>query len=160
MVEIRRYDDRYKASVIDLVLDIQNCEAKIGLSLEEQPDLNDIPTYYQDLSGDFCVAINDGSVVGTIGLMRLNEDWAVLKKFFVRSDYRSRKVGLSLYNKLLSFAKERGFKHIILNTPSVATKSHSFYRRAGFKNIGKNVLKVPYQYPDRDSLLFQLDLDT
>ncbi len=157
-MEIIRFEEKYKADVISLILDIQNNEAKINLSIEEQPDLNDIFGAYINDGGNFWLALDGGEVVGTIGLMKINHDWCVLKKFFVRADYRSKKVGLALYEALLDFAKTEGFRHIILDTPSVATKSHTFYERAGFKQIGKSDLEVEYHYPDRHSILYKLDI--
>ncbi len=157
-MDIVQYAERYKSEVIGLILDIQNKEAKINLSIEEQPDLNNIFEAYINKGGNFWLAIANGEVVGTIGLMRINDDWSVLKKFFVRADFRSKKVGLALYETFLDFANAKGYRHIILDTPSVATKSHSFYERAGFKQIDKSDLQVEYNYPDRESLLYKLDV--
>ena len=47
---------------------------------------------------------------------------------------------------------------MIHDTPSVATRSHAYYRKAGFRQITAAELPVPYRYPDRDSLLFLLAL--
>lgn len=41
-MEIIEYDQKYQEQIIDLILHIQNEEAKINLSLAEQPDLLDI----------------------------------------------------------------------------------------------------------------------
>lgn len=155
---IIQYQDEFKDGAIGLILDIQNNEAKIDLSIAEQPDLLNIHEAYINGGGNFWVAVDNGQVVGTIALMRIDDNWSVLKKFFVRADYRSQKVGLALYATLLEFAKENGVRHIILDTPSVATKSHSFYERAGFRRIGKEDLQVQYSYPDRHSILYQLDI--
>lgn len=94
----------------------------------------------------------------TIVLMLKDNKCAVLKKFFVKSEYRSRKIGLQLYMRLLEFAEGNNIKHIILDTPSVAKKSHKFYERAGFYKIQKSQLPVDYTYPDRKSILYMLDL--
>lgn len=158
IMEIIQYTDKYKTQVIDLILDIQNQEAKIDLSIEEQPDLNNINEVYIHGDGNFWVAIENGRVVGTIGLMKIDENWCVLKKFFVRADYRSKKVGLALYKTLLEFAKSKRYHHIILDTPSVATKSHAFYERSGFKQIEKTDLPIVYIYPNRHSILYKLDI--
>lgn len=157
-MEIIQYKDEFKEGAIGLILDIQNNEAKINLSIAEQPDLPNIHEAYINNGGNFWVAIDNGQVVGTIALMRIDDEWSVLKKFFVHADYRSRRVGLRLYEKLLEFARSKGYRHIILDTPSVATKSHSFYERAGFRRIGKQELQVQYSYPDRQSILYQLDI--
>ena len=45
-MEIIKYNEKYKQQVINLILHIQNDEAKLNLSIEEQPDLLDIPSYY------------------------------------------------------------------------------------------------------------------
>ena len=97
-------------------------------------------------------------MIGTVGLMMKENGCAVLKKFFVQKAYRSQKVGLALYTQLLTFAAGKGVKHVILDTPSVAHASHRFYERTGFRQITKAQLPITYTYPDRDSLLYMLDL--
>lgn len=82
-----------------------------------------------------------------------------MKKFFVKKKYRSQRVGLALYKKLLEFAEAANVQYIILDTPSVAHASHRFYEKAGFRKIDKIELPVPYEYPDRDSILYMLDLE-
>ena len=58
-------------------------------------------------TGEFWVARSDSKVVGTIGLMLKEKNCAVMKKFFVKKEFRSKKVGLALYKKFLEFAKEK-----------------------------------------------------
>ena len=155
---IETYTDEFTDEIINLILNIQNDEAGINLSLQEQPDLLNIKQSYQQDGGEFWVALHDGKVIGTIGLMIKEANCAILKKFFVKREYRSQKVGLSLYYELLKYANVMGVKHIILDTPSVAHTSHGFYERAGFRKIQKEALPVAYSYPDRDSILYMLDL--
>ena len=56
-MQIITYQEKYKQQIIDLILDIQNNEAKINLSLEEQPDLLDIPICYEKDGGEFWLAV-------------------------------------------------------------------------------------------------------
>lgn len=56
-MEIIKYQDAYKQQVIDLILHIQNSEAKINLTIEEQPDLLNVPLYYEKNGGAFPVAV-------------------------------------------------------------------------------------------------------
>ncbi len=155
---IETYSGRFDDEIIALILSIQNDEAKIGLSIEEQPDLLDIHRCYQQSGGEFWLALSDGRVIGTIGLMLKENQCAVLKKFFVEKTFRSQKVGLALYNELIKFAVSKGIRHIILDTPAVAHASHKFYEKAGFYRISTAELPVPYSYPDRDSMLYLLNL--
>lgn len=157
-MEIKTYSENYKGEIISLILEIQNDEAGINLSLQEQPDLLDISQSYQRNGGEFWIALNDNKIIGTIGLMKKEQQCAILKKFFVKKEFRSQKVGLALYNELLTFAKSLDVQHIILDTPSVALASHKFYQKAGFRRINIEELPVSYSYPDRDSIIYMLDL--
>ena len=157
-MKIETYSGRYDDEIRSLILSIQNDEAKIGLTLEEQPDLPDIGRSYQQSGGEFWVALSDGRVIGTVGLMLREEHCAILKKFFVKREVRSQGMGLSLYRELLEYARGRDVRHIILDTPSVARVSHRFYERAGFVRITSDALPVLYSYPDRDSILYMLTL--
>ncbi len=158
ILKIETYSGRFDDEIISLILSVQNDEAKIGLTLQEQPDLLDIHRSYQQLGGEFWIALSDGKVIGTIGLMLKKNHCAVLKKFFVEKAFRSQKVGFSLYNELLKYAISKDVHHIILDTPAVAHTSHRFYEKAGFYRISTAELPVPYTYPDRDSILYLLNL--
>jgi len=157
-MDIIVYQEKYKKQIIDLILHIQNCEAKIDLSVEEQPDLLDIPCYYQKNGGEFWIAIENDTVIGTIALMNYGNGNAVLKKFFVKKSHRNKKVGYALYMILKKYAESNKINTIVLDTPSVAKKSHEFYERSGFRKIEKSLLPFPYEYPDRDSYLYLLKL--
>ena len=82
-MHIETYTPKYKDEIISLILNIQNNESKINLSLEEQPDLFDISRSYQQKGGEFWLALSDGKVIGTIGLMLKENNCAIMKKFFV-----------------------------------------------------------------------------
>ena len=157
-MEITRYDEKYRQQVIDLILHIQNEEYEINLSIEEQPDLLNVEERYLKDGGNFLIAVHDHEVIGTLAYMNYGNGNAVLKKFFVRSDWRSKKVGLALYEEILEELKSKGYRCALLDTPSAATKSHRFYERAGFKRIAKAELPFEYEYPDRDSYLYLLAL--
>lgn len=157
-MEIVRYQEEYRQQIIDLILHIQNDEAKIHLPIEEQPDLLDIPSCYEKNGGRFHVAVDGKDVIGTFAFMNFGNGNAVLKKFFVRADWRGKKVGLALYQTVIRYLKEHGCRQALLDTPSVATASHRFYERAGFQRIDKKDIPFAYSYPDRDSYLYLLKL--
>ena len=158
VLHIETYSGKYDKEIVSLILDIQNNEAKINLSLEEQPNLLDINRYYQQNGGEFWIALSDNCVIGTVGLMLKEKNYAALKKFFVKKEFRSQKVGLALYSELIKFARNAGVQHIILDTPSVAHASHKFYETAGFLKTDAKELSISYSYPDRKSILYKLEL--
>lgn len=157
-MNIIEYTDNYAQQVIDLILHIQNNEAKINLSIDEQPDLLDVKKYYFNNKGNFWLAVEGNELIGTIGLMNKGNGNGVLKKFFVCRNYRNKKIGLALYEKLYEYAVENNFKYLLLDTPSVALSSHKFYKKAGFNKIDKTQIPFEYDYPDRDSYLYLLSL--
>ncbi len=158
MITVEPYCGKYDEEIISLILGIQNGENKLGLTLEEQPDLKAIKESYSDKGGEFWTALDDGRLIGTIGLMMKPDGYAVLKKFFVHKDHRLQKVGLKLYLTLLDYAKEKGVRHIFLDTPAAAKQSHVFYEQAVFRRIDISELPFDYSFPDRDSAIYILDI--
>ncbi|MFC5452398.1 GNAT family N-acetyltransferase [Paenibacillus aestuarii] len=155
------YNQRFREEVINLILHVQNVENDLNITLEEQPDLLDIEAHYLNIGGQFWVALdNKEKVIGSIGLLNLSNEISVLKKFFVYEHYRGKEhsIGQKLFNVLTEYAKAQGTKTILLDTPSIAKRSHSFYEKNGFIQINKDELPIQYDYPDRKSLLYRLDL--
>lgn len=93
-MHIETYSGKYDKEIVLLILDIQNNEAKIGLTLIEQPDLLDIEASYRQNAGEFWLALSDGNVIGTLGLMMKERNCAVMKKFFVKKSSVRRKSDL------------------------------------------------------------------
>lgn len=153
-MKIVPYADCYKNQVVSLILHIQNEESNLNLSIDEQPELKDIEGIFLKQRGGFWVAIENDTVISTIALLRVSDSEGVLKKFFVEENHRGKKVGLQLYSALMDFCENNQIQKIVLDTPSIATRSHVFYKKAGFIEIRKDQLPFPYEYPDRNSLLF------
>src|SRR5690349_10577803 len=85
---VQAYTAEHRDAVVALVLEVQNIEYRINLSLREQPDLLSIDEAYTGTGGGFWVALAANQrVVGTIGLqVKPGYDgapWGVMKKFFV-----------------------------------------------------------------------------
>ncbi|GAB3254844.1 GNAT family N-acetyltransferase [Chitinimonas naiadis] len=158
---IVEYLPEHEAGVIDLILTIQNVEANLDISIDQQPDLLDIAANYTGSGGGFWVALSEGGgVIGSIGLQYGTETVGILKKFFVEKAYRGADIGVAsaLFDRLIEFANARDIQTVILDTPALASRSHTFYRKKGFRQIEKSAVPIHYDYPDRGSLLFRLDL--
>jgi GNAT superfamily N-acetyltransferase len=154
--EIIDYDGRRDPEVAALILAIQRDDVGLHVPIDEQPELLDLGGAYRD--GGFWVAMSGSEIVGTIGMMRFGAS-GVLKKLFVRRDFRGPDgASQDLYNKALAWASARDLTAIFLDTPSVATRSHAFYQRRGFRLVDRAELPTGYDFPDRDSLIFKLDM--
>ena len=65
---IAPFSDADQQGVLDVILPIQQREFGIPITAADQPDLMNIPEFYQSGTGGFWVARSNGEVVGTVGL--------------------------------------------------------------------------------------------
>src|SRR6266550_671549 len=110
MISIKEFTSDFQQQVIDLILDIQQNEFHVPITLEDQPDLLTIPSFYQneesvrrpfshkrtqasDTKGNFWIAIHEGKVVGTIALVSFSNDEAAVRKMFVAKNFRGKEFG-------------------------------------------------------------------
>jgi len=146
-VNIEIYTDINKKDVADLILHIQNVEFGIPITLELQPDLNEIPGFYQTNNGNFWIAKIDDKIIGTISLLDIGNRKSALRKMFVDKDYRGNEfdVGQKLLNTLIDWAYLKGFTEIFLGTTEKFTRAQRFYEKNGFKEIEKQ--ELPETFP-------------
>ncbi len=146
-VSIEIYTDINKKDVADLILHIQNAEFGIPITLELQPDLNEIPGFYQTNSGNFWIAKIDDKIIGTISLLDIGNRKAALRKMFVDKDYRGKEfgVGQRLLNTLVDWTRRKGFTEIFLGTTEKFIAAQRFYEKNGFKEIEKQ--ELPEAFP-------------
>ncbi len=62
-------------------------------------------------------------------------DAAELKRVFVREEYQGRGLGTQLVLELIKWAKELGYKRIILETGELLQEAYHVYRKIGFGKI-------------------------
>lgn len=146
-LHIHEYAELYKQEVISLILNIQQKEFNIPITIEEQPDLMDIPEFYQIEKGNFWVATFEGAVVGTIALLDIGHSQGGLRKMFVDEKYRGKTyaVGQALLDTLFIWTEEMKYKEIFLGTTRKFIAAQKFYVKNGFTEIEK--ASLPSQFP-------------
>jgi putative acetyltransferase len=105
---------------------------------DEQGDFLDVDNpqmYYFDRQGLFLVAIDQGRVIGTGAIRRLEGDAAELKRLWLLEAYQGRGIGYQLMQTLLRFAQTTGYRHIRLLTDRRQDRAIRFYQRIGFQPI-------------------------
>ncbi|BBB91405.1 MAG TPA: GNAT family N-acetyltransferase [Methylomusa anaerophila] len=155
---IKKYSAEYKDEIIDLILDIQQNEFQIPIKKEDQPDLNDIPNFYQALHGNFWMAICNNRVVGTISLRDIGNKQGALRKMFVKAAYRgsSYNIGKLLLLNLIHWAREHYIQEIYLGTTEKFLAAHRFYEKNGFVQIAKADLPDAFPIMKVDSRFYRL----
>ena len=149
-VSIEIYTDIYKNRVADLILNIQNEEFGIPITLDEQPDLNEIPIFYQAGNGNFWIAKVEDNIIGTIALLDIGNGKSALRKMFVDRNYRGKEFGIGqkLLNNLIVWAKQKSITEIYLGTTEKFIGAQRFYEKNGFLEIQKQAL--PQEFPVMD----------
>jgi DNA-binding MarR family transcriptional regulator len=149
-IEIKLFEEKYQPQMENMVLTIQNEEFNLGLTAERQPDLHNLKAFYNDKGNWLWIAVNgNDEVVGSIGLEKLNAQQAVLRKMFIKKDYRGKILDLAskLFEILLQEAHQNHFKEIWLDTPLVTHAAHRFYERNGFELISRELIPDNYLLP-------------
>ena len=147
MIEIIPFAEKYRQDVVDVILPILQSEFDFAVTLDQQPDLLDIPNFYQKDNGNFWIALSDGVVVGTISLLIIGNGRGALRRMFVKESFRGKKYGLarSLLDALLQWCLTIGVREVYLGTTEKFLAAHRFYEKNGFTEIQKPAL--PSRFP-------------
>jgi len=146
-ISIQTWAPVYQLEVVDLILAIQQDEFGLAITLAQQPDLENIPGFYQQGGGNFWVAIIDNKVAGTIALLNIGNKQGALRKMFVHKNWRGKErgVGQRLLNTLLEWSGQNNFREICLGTTEKFIAAQRFYEKNGFEEIEKQSL--PEEFP-------------
>jgi DNA-binding MarR family transcriptional regulator/N-acetylglutamate synthase-like GNAT family acetyltransferase len=112
--------------------------------------------YYYNNSYNFWYAVDDqGKVIGCIGLKKLDNNHAEIKKFFVDSTYRGKGVAQKLMMTLMKAAIKHNFNIIYLGTVNILQAAQRFYEKYGFVRINKQQLPKEFVLCPLDTEFFQ-----
>jgi N-acetylglutamate synthase-like GNAT family acetyltransferase len=159
-IRVMPYQDRYFAATTHLIVSIQRDEFGFDIDLARQPDLSDIPAFYQRDAGHFWVALTGDTVVGTIALKDIGEHRVALRKMFVAADYRGATWGVAakLLQTAVDWAKQHAVGSIFLGTTEKFRAAHRFYEKHGFTLIDKASLPDNFLFMPVDTRFYRLHL--
>ena len=146
-ISIVPFEPEYTTSIINLIVSIQREEYGLPITAQDQPDLHDIPHFYQKGKGNFWVALYQNTVVGTIAILDIGRGQGALRKMFVNRDFRGSAYGTAklLLTTLLDWSKTHQISEIYLGTTDKFLAAHRFYEKSGLKEISKS--ELPKQFP-------------
>lgn len=132
-MKIIKYNCKYKLDkkIKKFILNILIEELKQDKSFE-RPDLDNFLIYKKN-GGDFWILIDNNLILGTIAI-KIENNTAILKRFFIEKNIRKKGYGKKLYFKAINFCKNKKIKKIILNNDSTKMQTaYDFYIKKGFK---------------------------
>ncbi len=108
-------------------LAIQNYEEELS-HLEEK---------YGPPSGRLYLACCGKEAAGCIGLKKIDDQNCEMKRFYVRPQFRGRKLGVQLMQKIIMDAREIGYSHMLLDTLPFLEDAIRMYKKSGFYTIDR-----------------------
>lgn len=108
-------------------LAIQNYEEELS-HLEEK---------YGPPSGRLYLACCGREAAGCIGLKKIDDQNCEMKRFYVRPQFRGRKLGVQLMQKIIMDAREIGYSHMLLDTLPFLEDAIRMYKKSGFYTIDR-----------------------
>ncbi len=151
---------RHQAGVLAVILPIQQTEFAIPITAADQPDLQTIESFYRHGCGNFWVALEHDTVIGTIALLDIGDSQAALRKMFVRADRRGKEFGVAaqLLATLLRWAKDQNVRDIYLGTTAQFLAAHRFYIKHGFIATPRTALPPAFPVMAVDSVFYRYNL--
>jgi N-acetylglutamate synthase-like GNAT family acetyltransferase len=160
MIKIETYTEKYKQGIAALILNIQNNEFNVPVTLADQPDLLDIENFYFKKNSHFWVATENEKLIGTIALIDIDNGQAAIRKMFVHAAYRGKEkgVGQLLLDTLLYWCKQKKITQIYLGTVEQLHAAKRFYVKNGFVKIDKAALPETFPLMQVDTEFFKLKI--
>lgn len=157
MITIQPFENQDTDQIVELILTIQQKEFNVPITINEQQDLLNISTFYQQRKGNFWVAKHEGNVVGTIALIDCGENIGTIRKMFVKKEFRGKEFGIAqrLLDLLLDVAKKAEMNNIYLGTIERLQAAIRFYERNGFNLIAKENLPLIFPIMAVDTHFFE-----
>jgi N-acetylglutamate synthase-like GNAT family acetyltransferase len=160
MIRIQPFLPEYTAGVIAVILPIQQTEFGIPVTLDAQPDLLDIPGFYQHGCGNFWVALEGEKVVGCIAALDIGDHQVALRKMFVAAPYRGAANGVAraLMQTLIDACGRQGIREVFLGTTEKFLAAHRFYEKNAFQSIPREALPPAFPVMAVDSRFYRREL--
>lgn len=159
-LQIQPLDNSYSEQAIDLILNIQQKEFNIPITVDDQPDLMEIESFYHQKGGNFWGAFINDELVGTIALVKFDERAGAIRKMFVKEKFRGKELNIAqiLLEILIGFCRENGIDDIYLGTITILKAAQRFYERNHFIKIEKENLPALFPLMSADDIFYHLNI--
>jgi ribosomal protein S18 acetylase RimI-like enzyme len=140
---VRKLFQEY-ASWVEISLCFQNFDQEVA----------ELPGAYAPPSGRLLMAVDGDQVMGCVALRKIGDSIGEMKRLYVRPEFRGRRLGRTLTEKLIAEAIHIGYARLRLDTlPGRMDQAIAMYRSFGFREISPY-----YQNPVADATFMELVL--
>ena len=132
-IEIVAFQNKYAKAFYDL--NIEWLETYFYVEDFDKEVLSKAEKYILNPGGHIFFAVENGVALGTVALMKAENDAFELTKMAVLSNQRGKKIGQKLMQHCIEFAKENNFTKLFLYSNTVLENAIYIYRKYGFIEI-------------------------
>ena len=139
----------YTNNILEQGADVASC-------LESQhldDELRDMKSKYGLPYGRMYLALVEGNIAGCVALTKNDENYCEIKRLYIRPQFRGLGISNSLTEKIISDAREIGYKYMRLDTFPFMKSAIKLYEKYGFYYIEKY-----NDNPAETAVFMQLDL--
>lgn len=132
-----------RADAVEVIALIGRVYAEYGLIFDaptEVPDLLAFAAHYTPPHGAFFVIRQNGRVVGSVGVERVDAETAELHRLYLDADLRGRGTGRALVETVLDWCRARAVPRLFLWSDTQFDRAHRLYTRMGFQRTGERTL--------------------
>ncbi|MEP6802987.1 MAG: GNAT family N-acetyltransferase [Flavobacterium sp.] len=153
-------ENKFSNEIVDLILNIQQKEFNVAITIEDQPDLLDIQNFYYKGGGHFWGTFVNDEFVGTIALVKFSDNQAAIRKMFVKKEFRGKEFSIAqqLLDTLIDYCQKNGIDDLYLGTITVLEAALRFYERNDFVRIEKDSLPNTFPVMSADNVFCHLKL--
>lgn len=131
-IEIIAYEDQYQEDFEKIN------RAWLEKYFEMEPEdilaLKDPKGYFINQGGQVFIALNeDGIALGGLGLMHHSAKQLELSKMAVLEGYQNQGIGKKLLETAISYANDKGYENLYLETVSTLERAVALYEKYGFQ---------------------------
>lgn len=86
---------------------------------------------------DILVTILDNQIIGTVSLLKRNQDFLYICSMVVHPDFQRRGIGRLILDNICNIAEKKRIKLLVLESYEPLDKAVKFYKKFGFKRTNK-----------------------
>lgn len=147
MVAVYPYDNAYQSEIDTLMNEIA-MEFDLPISNGSKSTAKPLDKHW--------VAFNQSKIIGTVGVVRIDSSYSILKNMFVKKEFRGAGYGTaqSLIQKAYDWCLTEELSHICLGTMSQFLAAHKFYEKNGFQRVNLEELPSTFIANPIDDVFF------
>lgn len=117
-------------------------------------EISDLPAQYSGPDGCIILSCENDKPFGCVAVRKFENDICEMKRLYIPKTHRGRGIGRELAVRIISKAKELGYKKMRLDTLETMQEAISLYKTLGFTEIRKY-----RENPIKEVLYMELNLE-